>query len=104
MSGPCFNHPADITTYCAACSSAFVDAGVFHRDASFGNIMIGLDDGGRLNDWDLCRDVDVDKSLEGPRTVSGIFYTMPQIFMSVCRGPGSSCRRGCSQVLGQGTR
>jgi hypothetical protein len=35
--------------------------------------MIGLDDGGRLNDWDLCRDINVDKSLEGPRTVSGTF-------------------------------
>jgi len=32
--------------------------------------MIGLDGKGRLNDWDLCRDVNVDKSLEGPRTVS----------------------------------
>ena len=72
MSRPCFrNHPTDIIMYCAACSSAFADAGVFHRDASFGNIMIGLDGGGRLNDWDLCRDVNVDKSLEGPRTVSG---------------------------------
>jgi len=35
--------------------------------------MIGLNDEGRLNDWDLCRDVDVDKSLEGPRTVSGFY-------------------------------
>ena len=53
----------------AACSVAFLDAGLFHRDASIGNIMIGLDDEGRLNDWDLCRGVDVDKSLEGPRMV-----------------------------------
>jgi len=31
--------------------------------------MIGLDNGGRLNDWDLCRGVGADRSLEGPRTV-----------------------------------
>lgn len=51
-----------------ACSSAHSDADVFHRDASVGNVMIGPEGGGRLNDWDLCRDVKVDKSLEGPRT------------------------------------
>ena len=95
MSRPCSNHPVDITP----CSSAFVDAGVFHRDASFGNIMIGLDGGGRLNDWDLCRDVDVDNGLEGPRTVSGFFYTTARMFTLVYREPGSSCRPGCSQVL-----
>ena len=33
--------------------------------------MIGLDNKGRLNDWDLCRGVNVDKGLEGPRTVGG---------------------------------
>ena len=104
MSRPYFSHPADIALYRAACSTAFADAGVFHRDASFGNIMIGLDGGGRLNDWDLCRDVDVDNGLEGPRTVSGLLYTIPQIFTSVCRGPGSSCRPGCSQDLSRGTR
>ncbi|KAF9784080.1 hypothetical protein BJ322DRAFT_1125579, partial [Thelephora terrestris] len=38
-----------------ACSAAFSDADLFHRDASPGNVMIGLDDEGRLNDWDLCR-------------------------------------------------
>jgi len=57
-----------------------MDASVFHRDASLGNIMIGLDGKGRLNDWDLCRDVNVDKSLEGPRTASD--------FPFVCRNVG----------------
>ena len=53
-----------------------MDAGLFHRDVSLGNIMIGHDDEGRLNDWDLCRGVSVDESLEGPRTVRGSFiYT-----------------------------
>ena len=53
-----------------ACLSAF-EAGLLHRDPSIGNIMIGRDSKGRLNDWDLCRGVDVDESLEGPRTVRG---------------------------------
>ena len=62
--------PADLRLdYLAACSAAFLDAGLFHRDASLGNIMIGLDDEGRLNDWDPCRGADIGKSLEGPRTV-----------------------------------
>ncbi|KAF9648968.1 hypothetical protein BDM02DRAFT_3095524 [Thelephora ganbajun] len=51
-----------------ACTSAFSDASLFHRDISLGNIMIGLDNKGRLNDWDLCWGVNVDESLEGPRT------------------------------------
>ena len=41
--------------------------------------MIGLDEEGRLNDWDLCRDVNVDKSLEGPRTVGGLNYNSTSI-------------------------
>lgn len=104
MSRLCFNHPADIKLYREACSSAFVDASLFHRDVSFGNIMIGLDNEGRLNDWDLCRDVHVDKSLEGPRTVSAFLYITTPVFISVYRGPGSSCRPDCLQVLGRGTR
>jgi len=31
--------------------------------------MISLYGEGKLNDWDLCRGVDVDESLEGPHTV-----------------------------------
>jgi hypothetical protein len=34
--------------------------------------MIGPDGKGRLNDWDLCRNVGVDKGLEGPRIVRGL--------------------------------
>ena len=69
MTGPHLDHLADINH--TACSSAFSDADLFHRDVSFGNIMIGLDNEGKLNDWDLCRGVNVDKNLEGPRTVRG---------------------------------
>jgi hypothetical protein len=56
---PKFNldHFAEVRMDRAACSAAFSDASLFHRDASFGNIMIGLDNQGRLNDWDLCRGV-----------------------------------------------
>ena len=64
-----FDRHADVTFDSVACSSAFRDAKVFHRDPSLGNIMIGCDGKGRLNDWDLCRGVEVDKSLQGPRTV-----------------------------------
>ena len=74
MSRSFFNHPADIKPDHAASYSAFLDAGLFHRDVSFGNIMIGLDDEGRLNDWDLCRGVNVGKSLEGPRTVRKLLH------------------------------
>ena len=64
--------------------------------------MIGLDGGGRLNDWDLCRGVNVDKSLEGPRTVSGYLYMPVPIFTSGYRGRGSSCRPDYSDVPGRG--
>ena len=89
---------------CAACSSACSDADLFHRDASFGNIMIALNGEGKLNDWDLCRGVNVDRSLEGPRTVRGLLYLAMLAFMPVHRGPGSSCRRGCFRILGQDTQ
>jgi len=72
-----------------ACVCAFSDAGLFHRDASLGNIMIGLDNGGRLNDWDLCRGVSVDKSLEGPRTASRPLCVPVLVVNFICREPGS---------------
>ena len=46
--------------------------------------MIGLDEKGRLNDWDLCRDVNVDKSLEGPRTVGGLTLVYNGASVHVC--------------------
>ena len=97
--------PANFILEHPACSSSFLDASLFHRDVSFGNIMIGLDKGGRLNDWDLCRGVNVDKSLEGPRTVGGLpLVVIAPVFTSVCRGPGSSCRPGYSRILGRNIR
>ena len=65
--------------------------------------MIGLDDGGRLNDWDLCRGVNVDKSLEGPRTVRGHLYMLVPMLKPIRRGHGSSYRPGYSSALDQGT-
>ena len=96
MSKSYYHHPVDIRLYHTACVAAFIDAGLFHRDISFGNIMIGLDGAGRLNDWDLCRGVDVDKSLEGPRTVSARSYRIVLVFTYAYRELGSSCLQGCS--------
>ena len=87
----------------AACSSAFSDAGLFHRDASLGNVMIGLDNEGRLNDWDLCRGVSVDKSLEGPRAVRGYLYMRAPMLKPIRRGPGSSYRPGYSSAPDRST-
>ena len=87
-----------------ACSCAFSVAKLFHRDASLGNIMIGLDDEGKLNDWDLCRGVNVDKGMEGPRAVRGSSLMVVSVFTFFFRGPGSSCRPGCSRTLRQATR
>lgn len=75
---------------CVACVAACLNAHLFHRDASIGNIMIGLDDEGRLNDWDLCRGVDVDESLEGPRTVSWRLEVSTLGINLLYREPGSS--------------
>ena len=59
--------------------------------------MIGLDGEGKLNDWDLCRGVDVDRSLEGPRPVRGFLcVTAPVLTLPACRAPGSSCPPGYS--------
>ena len=96
-----YDCPTDMMLDHVACSSAFSDADLFHRDVSFGNIMIGLDDEGRLNDWDLCRGVNVDKSLEGPRTVRGHSRSTALAFISVYRGPGNSYLPGCSQTPGR---
>ena len=104
MTGSHPNHSVDGGPDRAACSSAFSDANLFHRDASFGNIMIGRDNRGRLNDWDLCRGVNVDKSLEGPRTVSGPSHATAIILMFVRREPGSSCPQSYSQILGRDIR
>ena len=46
--------------------------------------MISLDEEGRLNDWDLCRSVNVDKSLEGPRTVGGLTFVYDSASIHVC--------------------
>jgi len=46
--------------------------------------MIGLDDEGKLNDWDLCRVVDVDRSLEGPRTVKELFVCDSACIDTIC--------------------
>ena len=99
-----YDCPTDMMLDHVACSSAFSDADLFHRDVSFGNIMIGLDDEGRLNDWDLCRGVNVDKSLEGPRTVRGHSRSTALAFISVYRGPGNSYLPGCSQTPGRSIR
>ena len=80
---------------CVACLFTFEKAKLLHRDASPGNIMIGRDGKGRLNDWDLCRGVDVDESLEGPRTVGELSGIMAPVLTFTCREPGSSCRQGC---------
>ena len=104
MPGFRYNCPTDMMLDHVACSSAFSDADLFHRDVSFGNIMIGLDDEGRLNDWDLCRGVNVDKSLEGPRTVRGHSHLTALAFISVYRGPGNSYLPGCSQTPGRSIR
>ena len=104
MPGFHYNCPTDMMLDHVACSSAFSDADLFHRDVSFGNIMIGLDDEGRLNDWDLCRGVNVDKSLEGPRTVRGHSRSTALAFISVYRGPGNSYLPGCSQTPGRSIR
>ena len=98
------DRPADITPCYPACLSTYDDASVFHRDVSFGNIMIGFDDKGWLNDWDLCRSVHVDKSLEGPRAVSGLLCVTAPVFLTVYRGLGSSCQPGCSRNLSRGIR
>lgn len=98
---PFIGRPADVRFGCAACSSAYSDAGLFHKDASLGNVMIGLDGEGRLNDWDPFRGVNVDKSLEGPRTARGLLPIVTPVLTSVHRGLGSSCRPGCLRVLGQ---
>jgi len=90
---PCFDSTSDILGH-VACVSAFSDAGLFHRDVSLGNIMIGPDNEGRLNDWDLCRGVSVENSLEGPRTVRGRFRTPVPELSLFCRERGSSYRPG----------
>ena len=46
--------------------------------------MIGPDEKGRLNDWDLCRDVNVDKSLEGPQTVGGLTLVYNSVSTHIC--------------------
>ena len=88
----------------AACSSAFSDASLFHRDVSLGNVMIGLDNEGRLNDWDLCRVVSVDKSLEGPRTVRGYLYPRTPVLKPIRRVLGSSCQPSYLSAPGRNTR
>ena len=89
--------------YYAACFSAFSYAEVFHRDASLGNVMIGPDSKGRLNDWDLCRSIYTNESLEGPRTVRYVSYVTALAFTPIYREPGSLCLLGYSQSLGRGT-
>ena len=66
--------------------------------------MIGHDDEGRLNDWDLCRGVNVDKSLEGPRTVRELLRAGALALISVHREPGSSCPQDYSHTLGRSIR
>ena len=104
MPGFHYDCPTDMMLDHVACSSAFSDADLFHRDVSFGNIMIGLDDEGRLNDWDLCRGVNVDKSLEGPRTVRERSHMTALVFIFVYRGPGNSYLPDYSQTPGRSIR
>jgi len=66
--------------------------------------MIGLDNEGRLNDWDLCRCVDVCKSLEGPRTVGGYLHATALVFTSIYRERGSSCLPDYSRIPDRSTR
>ena len=64
--------------------------------------MIGLDNEGRLNDWDLCRGVIVDKSLEGPRTVRCPHTSVP-VLKSIRRELGSSYRPDYSSAPDRST-
>jgi serine/threonine protein kinase len=97
------DHPADANTEYVACSSAFSDADLFHRDISLGNTMIADGGEGKLNDWDLCREVHVDKSLEGPHTVTGFPHLIALVLMSIYRVPGSSSPPDCLRILVQDT-
>ncbi|KAH7906620.1 hypothetical protein BJ138DRAFT_1093898 [Hygrophoropsis aurantiaca] len=56
-------------------SDAFVLCRILHRDVSAGNILIGRDGGGLLNDWDMSKDIDSRDARQHDRTGTWLYMS-----------------------------